>query len=247
MGVEERIGYFEQIGIVRDVIQSHLLQVLALVTMDIPLEGSAKSLQREKNNIIESIRCNKDPRHIVIGQYKSYRDHDRVSNRSRTETYAALRLFFDRQQWSGVPLYIRTGKKLKKKETYVVIELKKFPFQAEHEEPNRIIISFYPQPEIRIHLVNYQEGIAQYQDIRSSASIACNIDGCLPAHGDLILDVLQKERMHFLSFAEILSSWDLVDRIVKHMESKAVKLHRYDDGGNGPKAAERLVNWILLR
>jgi glucose-6-phosphate 1-dehydrogenase len=241
VGVEKRISYFEHVGIVRDIIQSHLFQVLGLVTMNIPNSYTAKSLQREKNNIIESIFCPCDKKNIVIGQYASYHKQAGVKKDSKTETFAALRLFLDRQDWDSVPIYIRTGKKLHEKHTYVVIELKKFPFQKKQEEPNRIIIEFYPEPRISIALINYQEGVQSYQEVTSSASIACNIEGCLPEHADLLLDVLNKERMHFLSFPEIIASWHIIDHVTDHIRSKRLKMHRYTDGTSGPRAQHTLI------
>ncbi len=241
VGVEKRIGYFEQVGIVRDIIQSHLFQVLGLVTMNIPNRYTAESLQREKNNIIESIHCPCDKGNLVIGQYTSYTKQPGVHKKSKTETFAAVRLFLDRQDWHDVPIYIRTGKKLHEKHTYVVIELKKFAFQEKNEEPNRIIIEFYPEPRISIALMNYQEGIETYQAVTSSASIACNIEGCLPEHADLLLDVINKDRMHFLSFGEIIASWDIVDHITAHIDQRRLRMHRYADGSKGPAAQNALV------
>lgn len=241
VGVEKRIGYFEQVGIVRDVIQSHLFQVLGLVTMNIPHSHTAESLQREKNNIIESIYCPCDKKNIVVGQYKGYKKEIGVKKQSETETFAALRLFLDKQEWQGVPIYIRTGKKMYEKHTYVVIEMKKFPFQKKQEEPNRLIIEFYPEPKIDLTLMNYQEGVHTYQEITSSASIACNILGCLPEHADLLLDVLNQERTHFLSFEEIIASWNIIDHVIHHIDTKKLRMHTYASGSAGPKAQKTLI------
>ncbi len=240
VGVGHRIGYFEQVGIVKDIIQSHLLQVLALVTMNIPNHRNAASLQREKGNILEAIDCPCNAPNVVLGQYASYKKSKGVAPKSKTETFAAVRLFLDSQQWYNVPIYIRTGKQLDKKHTYAVIELKKFPFQGDNEAPNRIIIEFHPEPQIAISLINFQEGAQTYQSVSTSASIACNIEGCLPEHADLLLDVLQKERMHFLSFNEILASWKIIDRVTQNMKEKKIKLHTYTDGSKGPKEQNNL-------
>lgn len=241
VGVGHRMSYFDRTGIVKDLVQSHLLQVMALVTMHIPREANTEALQREKAHMIESLACTCDPKDVVIGQYKSYRAHEGSDPKSKTETFAAMRLILDHDDWADVPIYIRTGKKLEKKHTYAVIELKKFPFQKKEESPNRIIIEFYPEPKIRIDLVNFQEDVEQYQSVSTSASIACNILGCLPEHGTLLLDALQKDRIHFLSFDEILASWKVTDEITAHMESGKVRLHKYDDGSEGPKAQHRLT------
>jgi len=241
VGVEKRISYFEHVGIVRDIIQSHLFQILGLVMMNIPGSHTAKSLQREKNNIIEAISCPCDKSNIVVGQYKTYTKQTGVKKQSKTETFAAVRLFVDLQEWNNVPIYIRTGKKLHEKHTYVVIELKKFPFQKKSEQPNRISIEFFPEPKITIALINYQEGLETYQEVTSSASIACNIEGCLPEHADLLLDVINQERMHFLSFEEIISSWSIVDHVTGHIDKRHLRMHQYTDGSTGPKAQHQLL------
>lgn len=241
VGVDKRIGYFDDIGIIRDIIQSHLLQVFALVTMSIPSKHEAASLQREKLAVLEAIECPKEKKNVVIGQYKSYKTLDGVAKGSKTETFAAVRLQMDRQNWHGIPIYIRTGKKLHEKHTYVVIELKKFPFQKKEEEPNRVIIEFFPEPRISLSLVDYQEGVNQYQAVTTSASIKCSVAGCLPEHADLLLDVMNSDRIHFLSFGEILASWRIVDRIMKNVASGEVPLRRYDDGSTGPVAQHTLT------
>ncbi|MCB9798861.1 glucose-6-phosphate dehydrogenase [Candidatus Nomurabacteria bacterium] len=240
IGVEHRIGYFEQVGIVKDMIQSHLLQIFALTTMAIPNNISSQSLKREKNNILEAIDCPCDDNNVVLGQYKSYKKQDGVKKGSRTETFAAVRLFIDKEDWYKVPIYIRTGKMLHEKHTYVSIELKKFPFQNPKEQPNRIIIEFYPYPKINIELVNLHEGVSHYQSITTADSIACDVEGCLPEHGMLLLDILEGERTHFLSFSEILSAWKVVDQMEYLMEGDCSKLHIYEDGSEGPKAQHKL-------
>jgi len=240
VGVQHRIGYFEHVGIVRDMIQSHLLQIFALTTMTIPNNLNSDSLKREKNNVIEAIDCPWEDDNVVLGQYKSYRSQDGVKKTSNTETFAAVRMFIDKENWYKVPIYIRTGKMLREKHTYVVIELKKFPFQDKKEQPNRIIIEFHPEPKINIELVNLQEGISKYQSITTADSIACNIEGCLPEHGTLLLDVLDGKRLHFLSFSEILSAWRVVDEMKRLMKERCSKLYRYMDGSQGPKEQHKL-------
>lgn len=241
VGVQHRIGYFEQVGMVRDMIQSHLLQIFAFTTMAIPNRIHSDSLKREKNNILKAIDCPCNDDNVVLGQYKSYQKQKGVQKGSRTETFAAVRLFIDKKDWYNVPVYIRTGKKLHEKHTYVVIELKKFPFQDKKTQPNRIIIEFYPQPRINIELVNHCDGVKQSQSITTAKSIACDVEGCLPEHGMLLLDVLSEDRTHFLSFAEILSAWNVVDGVEKLMADRCSKLYKYDDGTQGPKQQHKLT------
>ena len=236
VGVGHRIGYFDEVGMVRDMIQSHLLQLLSLVTMTIPGRKTAEGLHREKHNILSAIDCLPAPHNVVLGQYQTYCKEKGVPKNSRTETFAAVRLFLDKQEWANVPIYIRTGKKLNEKHTYVVVELKKFDFQPAEEEPNRLIIEFHPFPRINITLVNLQEGVNRYQEITTADSIACDLEGCLPEHGNLLLDVLKKDHTHFVSFEEVLASWSVVDEIMVATKNGHVRVAQYRDGSRGPKA-----------
>lgn len=239
-GVEDRAGYFDQIGMTKDMVQSHLLQILALVTMSIPVRKDPENLQREKQGILSALECPCDARNVVIGQYKGYKQRDKKTPEFRAETFTALRLFLDREEWFRVPMYIRTGKKLNKKHTYVVIELKKYPFQNEHEEANRVIIELQPEEKIHITLLNKHEDVSEYQQIVTSDSIACSVDGCLPEHATLLKEVMMGEKLHFLSFAEIIASWRLIDEVNAIIQGENIPMHIYQDESAGPKAQENL-------
>ena len=241
-GVKDRAGYFDQVGTIKDMIQSHLLQLLAFVTMSIPVTMGGENLQKEKYCILSSIECPCDEDSLVLGQYNGYRKEKDVAKQSKTETFAAMRLFMNRQEWYGVPVYIRTGKKLNEKHTYIVIEFKKFPFQSEHETPNRLIIELYPNEQVIITLVNKQEDVEKYQQVMTSDSIACDIEGCLLEHSVLLLDVLRGDKVHFLSFAEIIAAWNVVDQLKKIENKEKIKLEKYLGGSDGPKAQHRLVD-----
>jgi len=239
-GVENRVGYFDEVGMVRDMMQSHLLQVMALTTMSIPVNKDAKSLQREKHNILSAIDCPCDSDNIVLGQYTGYKKTNGVRKGSKTETFAAMRLFIDREDWYDVPIYIRTGKNLHEKHTYVVIELKKFPFQEDDEEPNRIVFELQPYERVHILLINKHEDIKQYQEIRTTDSIACEADGCLAEHGVLLLDVIQEDKVHFLSFNEIIAAWDVIDVVQDMIKKQKVRIQSYKKGSMGPKSQDAL-------
>jgi glucose-6-phosphate 1-dehydrogenase len=240
-GVRERAGYFDQSGMIKDMIQSHLLQLLAFVTMSIPIKISAETLQQEKYGVLSAIDCPCDEENLILGQYKGYKKEPGILARSRTETFAAIRFFINRESWYHVPVYIRTGKKMHEKHTYIVVEFKKFPFQSEDEEPNRLIIELFPNEQVIITLVNKQEDIAEYQQIMTSDSIACDIEGCLLEHSVLLLDVLRGDKIHFLSFAEIIAAWNVVDQlsVIAH---EGARLETYTDGSKGPKAQHRLTD-----
>jgi glucose-6-phosphate 1-dehydrogenase len=234
LGVGERIGYFEQVGTVRDMMQSHLLQILSLITMNIPMHLTPESVAREKHAMLAAIDCPCDPSNVILGQYDSYNTEVGKDTISHTETFAAVRLFLDHENWYNVPIYLRTGKKLHKKHTYVVVELKKFPFQTEEEEPNRLIIELQPEEKITITLINHQEDVNQKQSLKTSDSIACSIYGCLPDHATLLLEAIKGNRLYFLSFQEIIAAWEVVDNITKLSEQKKIPIHHYDSGSLGP-------------
>lgn len=241
VGVTSRVGYFDEVGTIKDMIQSHLLQILALIALSIPISEEPAGLKREKNNILSALKFIESKKNIVLGQYESYKKEKDVPKNSRTETFAAMRLFIDRESWYKVPIYIRTGKKLHEKHTYVVVELKKFAFQTKNEEPNRLIFELQPEERISIRLVNKHSRGNQYQNITTSDSIGCLSDDCLPEHALLLLDVMRKNRLHFLSFQEIIATWQLTDKILAFINKHKVPPLKYKDGSTGPKSQNSLT------
>ncbi|MEK7672561.1 MAG: glucose-6-phosphate dehydrogenase [Patescibacteria group bacterium] len=241
IGVNMRAGYFDQVGTMKDMIQSHLLQILALITMSIPITENPESLHREKYSILSALKFIENKENLVLGQYQGYKKETDVPKNSQTETFAALRLFIDRESWYKTPIYIRTGKKLHEKHTYIVVELKKFAFQPPDEEPNRLIFELQPDERLSIRLINKQGDSMQSQTITTSDSIACSGDECLPENAQLLLDVLQKRRLHFLSFQEIIATWELTDSIQKFRAQKKPKLEIYKDGTEGPNSQNKLT------
>jgi glucose-6-phosphate 1-dehydrogenase len=240
-GVKTRANYFDEVGTIKDMIQSHLFQILALITMSIPITEDEESIHREKYNILSALKFNHSKQNITIGQYKSYQKEKDVPKSSQTETFAALRLFIDRESWFKKPIYLRTGKRLNKKHSYVVIEIKKFAFQPKEEAPNLLIIELQPNENIRIKLINKNGPSGQYQDVTTSESIACSGDFCLPEHALLLLDVFRKKRINFLSFPEIIASWKITDQILKFLKKNKVKLEKYEDGGEGPASQNNIT------
>ncbi len=241
LGVEERAGYFDNVGIIKDMIQSHLMQLLALVTMDIPVTKTAKSQQRERLSVISAIECAPKHDNVVIGQYRGYKKEHGIKKSSRTETFAAMRFFINREDWYETPIYIRTGKKVDESHTYIVVELNKFPFQEAHEEPNRLIFEISPDEKVNITLLNRQEDVDKYQELTTSDSIACDAEGCLPEHAMLLLDVLHEQQMHFVSFPEVIAAWRVMDQIASVVKRRKVRLETYEKGSEGPKSQHGLT------
>ncbi len=232
LSVGKRLGYFDGVGIIKDMIQSHLLQILALVAMTIPVKEAPESFQREKLGILSALHFAKeDKTPLVVGQYASYRSQDMQVANSVTETFAACTLFIDKLDWYKVPVFIRTGKRLSKRRTEIVIEFKKLPFQKQDLEPNRLVINIQPEERIDIQLLSKVGGSNKhFRSLTTSDSIACFGDDCLPEHGRLLMDALQGDRMFFLSFGEVLAAWKLVDEILAYRKNNNLPLVTYADG-----------------
>ncbi len=243
LGVDERVGFYDQVGVIKDMVQSHLLQVLTLLTMAMPVNRDVKNIRREKGNILSALRYDRDRCGVSLGQYEGYKDLEGVEKDTNTPTFVALRAFIDLTNWYKVPIYIRTGKKLQHKHTYVVIEFEKPEFSEENDdiEGNRLIIELYPHEDIQIKLVNDEGKVADSdQDVLSQESLACHGDECLPAYGRLILDALRENFTSFLSIDEILASWHFVDDLMECVSENNIKVETYKAGGDGPEAHKKL-------
>jgi glucose-6-phosphate 1-dehydrogenase len=236
IGITDRAGYFDQVGIIKDMIQSHLLQILAYLTMSLPVVSSHENLQREKNSVLAALNFPMRASNIVLGQYKTYHKEKDVRPGTKTETFAALRFFIDKLSWYQVPIYIRTGKKLRKKITSFVIEFKKLAFQKKHSEvePNRLIIELQPNSKIQIKLVNQQGVDEHYVPVTAEQTLVCPEEDCLPEHAHLLIDVFKGEKEHFLSFPEIIAAWKFTDKVLKVAKDHPV-VHSYTDKSFGPK------------
>ena len=238
VGVEERLGYFNNMGTIRDMIQSHLLQILALVLMEIPRNKTADTIHREKNNILEILEFVPASENVSVGQYEGFCEQDPAVCNFMTPTFAAVRLQIDRENWQGVPVFLRSGKFLQNKQTYITIELKKSIHQSDSCPSNKIIIELSPDENIHIRLVN-DVGDESVEEVASSQSLACSGDHCLSEHGLLFLDVLRENRENFLSFAEIISCWRLIDQVMAFTEKQ--KPERYAQNSAGPASQGALL------
>lgn len=237
LSVDSRISYFDQVGIIKDMIQSHLLQLMSLLTMELPVEQKASSIHREKFAVLSALKFRGYEKAIVLGQHESYRKIEGIKKGSKSPTFAAIRLFIDRQEWYKVPIYIRTGKKLNKKHTYVVVEFKKHPFQKNNKDiqNNKLIIELQPSEKVHLKLYTKIGGKRnEFHDLTTSESIACYGDDCLPEHGRLLLNVFQNDQSNFLSFEEIIATWRFVDKLLRCCDNRKIKIHKYKDYSQGP-------------
>ena len=235
VGVEDRVSYFDEVGLIKDMFQSHLTQILAMITMSIPITADASSFHREKQAILNALAFSPRTTNIFLGQYAGY-----PVEGSCTETYFAAKLKIDRESWYGVPIFIRTGKKLAKKSTTVVIKFKKLPFQQEVES-NHLIFELQPEEMIHIKLLNQYGQSSEFHEIATKQSISCRGDDCLPEHALLLLDVMRNEKLHFLSFPEILASWKLTDSILEFIKKENIHPEvLYPQGSDTPDGSDHI-------
>jgi glucose-6-phosphate 1-dehydrogenase len=244
--IEGRSNYFDNVGILRDMVQSHLLQILAFLTMYAPQEQRTKAVAHEKAKILSSVKITNPKKHVVRGQYQGYTKEKGIPADSQTETYAALKMELNHPLWKGVPIYMRSGKSLKQKWTSVVIEFKPRASQRRHGDlpPNRLVIQLQPFEKIEFFLLTKLGGKTfKFHDLTTGRPIYCSGD-CLTEHGRLLLDVISGQQRFFLNFEEIFAAWKVIDplqKVCNKMRKKHCSLHTYKKGSLGPAAANKLI------
>jgi len=258
-GIGERAGYFDRAGTLRDMIQNHLLQVLALVAMEPPATLEADDLRNEKEKVLRSVRplaADTIDAAAVRGQYDAgelegiavpgYRSEPGVPPDSRTETFAALRLFIDNWRWRGVPFYLRTGKRLAETASLVAIRFRDVPqalfrrTRCEHTEPNWLLLSIQPEDTIRFELQARAPGFdLTPRTLRVDATGHVPEDR-LDAYAMLLLDVIEGDRSLFIRFDEVETAWRVVEPVLERWQTDEAPLHRYPAGSWGPAAADDL-------
>ena len=248
VGVEHRAGYYEQSGVVRDMCQNHLLQLLTLTAMEPPSAFNAKALRDEKVKVLQAIR----PFHAgegVWGQYRSYRDEPDVAASSRTPTYMAMRVHVDNWRWQGVPFYLRTGKNLARKSTQITLEFKAVPHLLFPENvdlsPNRLTLRIQPDEGMRLRFETKIPGAGMHTDpaemsFRHGERFG---DAALPeAYERLLLDALQGDASLFGRSDEIETAWSIVDPAIRELEEgKKHPIVFYEEGTEGPVEADQLL------
>ncbi len=245
--VGHRAGFYDGAGVLRDMFQNHLLQLLALVGMEPPASFNADALRNEKVKLLSAIRPI-DLRETVRAQYEGYRDIEDVAPDSQTPTFAALKLHIDNWRWQGVPFYLRSGKALARKVSEVIVEFKCPPhmmFARDTDEcfaPN--VLSLCIQPDEGIHFQFEAKVPGSYQETRSvdmefhyRSSFG---DEPLPdAYERLLLDALNGDAALFTRSDEIETAWKLIDPIIQGWEaSDDIPLHTYRPGIMGPDASD---------
>jgi len=263
VGVEDRAGYYETAGVLRDMFQNHLLQLLTLTAMEPPIAFEATALRDEKVKVLHAlrpIRPEDTAGRTVRGQYSAghingqpvpgYRDEPGVAPESQTATFAALKLYVDNWRWQGVPFYLRSGKRLAEKASEILIQFKcpphlMFPLQ-EDCELNANFLAMCIQPNEGMHLQFETKVPGAGMTMRSvdmEFHYRPEFGTDLPdAYERLLLDVLQGDASLFARSDEIELAWSLIDAIIEGWESDtAPELAFYESGSWGPDAAHDLL------
>jgi glucose-6-phosphate 1-dehydrogenase len=265
VGVGQRAGYYDTAGVLRDVFQNHLLQLLTLVAMEPPAAFNAKFLRDEKVKVLQAVRpmrLEDVPANTVRGQYRTYRDEPGVARGSVTATFAALRLHVDNWRWQGVPFYLRSGKLLPAKVTEVTVQFKTVPHKlfpgTGQEGPRANFLSFCIQPDEGMHLRFEAKMPGTGMQMRSVEMDFHFGDefgqAALPdAYERLLLDAMIGDASLFARADEIELSWQIIDPIQGGWNQEpaplasgwraetAPPLEFYEQGTWGPTGADRLL------
>ncbi len=261
IGIENRGAFYEETGASRDVLQNHLLQLVSLIAMEPPATFEANALRDEKVKVLRAISMEpaEIPTNVVRGQYgpgwvaatkvAGYREEPEVDPGSETETFVAARLMIDDWRWSGVPFYVRTGKRLPKRATEIAIQYREVPhrlFKDEGVEPDANLLAIRIQPDEGIMLRFGAKVPGLGLDVRSvtmdfTYGSAFNVDSP-DAYETLILDALQGDASLFTRADEVEEAWSIVDPIIASWaDEPAPEFPNYDAGTWGPAAAEEIL------
>jgi glucose-6-phosphate 1-dehydrogenase len=243
VGLENRAGYFDAVGTLKDMIQSHLFQILAFLTMNVPRQFESELVHKMKTLALDTMYFDSDISHVVRGQYDGYALEKGVAPDSKTETFVALKLGLDSPEWHNIPIYLRTGKKLAKKWTGVVIEFK--PHQNQEKlgikTINRLLIQIQPQEKVEFYMYTKRSGEElDFVPLTTGKPIYCSGD-CTNEHSRLLLEAIRGDKLLFLEFAEIFESWKITDKVADLFAKDSVALNKYMSKDYGPIEADEML------
>ncbi len=263
VGIEGRWSYYDRVGQLRDMVQNHLMQLLCLVAMEPPNSLQADSIRDEKVKIVKALR-RIDPdsvaEHVVRGQYQQgwsagspvpgYLEEDGCQNTtSDTETFVAIKAHVDNWRWSGVPFYLRTGKRMPEKVTEIIIQYKDLPhniFGSGDSEPNKLIIRLQPREGIELTMLSKRQTLREKLSLQSHVldfdfSETAETHRIPDAYERLFLDAINGDQSLFVGREEIEESWRWCDSLIAACQDQSVTTKPYQAGSWGPSRADLLI------
>jgi glucose-6-phosphate 1-dehydrogenase len=259
VGLEGRVGFYDGAGALRDMVQNHMLQLLALVAMEPPASFDATSVRDEKVKVLRSLRLIA-PDESVTGQYRAgviagqavpgY--DDELGNPSDTETFVAIKAHLDNWRWKGVPFYLRTGKRMPARKTEIVVQFRPVPHsifagKGARTEPNRLVIGIQPEENISLSLMAKLPGLDREGIRLRSVPLDIRMPDAFAgptrriAYERLLLDLIEGDQTLFVRRDEVEAQWDWIDAIRSCWTDHKLTPKSYDAGSWGPSAAMALA------
>lgn len=257
VGVEERAGYYDHVGAVRDMFQNHMLQLLMMLTIHLPNNSTSENVRFKKKLVMDSLELLQKENvksHVVRGQYGEgtiqgkpvvgYTSEPNISAGSTNDTFIAAKLQIDDYFWRGVPFYIRTGKRMKDKSTRIVIEfkepLKQSATNEDHTTPNLLVFEISPNEGILLQL-NTRDPLNNGEFKPMKVNFHEVKDNVPEAYENLIYDAFQGDSTFFAHWDEVELSWQWVQPILDAYKENLVPLHLYSAGTYGPAESDELL------
>jgi glucose-6-phosphate 1-dehydrogenase len=250
IGIEGRGKFYDETGVVRDIVQNHLLQVLALCAMEPPVSFEAEEVRDEKAQVFRSLKKltgDEVQKRVVLGQYQGYRDEPNVGKDSQTPTFAALKVYIDNWRWQGVPFYLRAGKRLQKRVTEVAIHFQSIPLLLFDQkgkspiEPNVLVLRIQPDEGITLRFMCKVPGDdLAVSGVSMDFSYAQGFQKPVSeAYEHLLLDCLRGDQTLFWRRDEVSRAWEFVGPILE--SGGKLPVSTYIQGSAGPNAADQLL------
>ncbi|XP_051143948.1 glucose-6-phosphate 1-dehydrogenase, cytoplasmic isoform [Andrographis paniculata] len=245
-GTEGRGGYFDQYGIVRDIIQNHLLQVFCLVAMEKPISLKPEHIRDEKVKVLQSVvPINEEE--VVLGQYDGYRDDPTVPDNSNTPTFATVILRIHNERWEGVPFILKAGKALNSRKAEIRVQFKDVPgdiFKCQKQGRNELVIRLQPSEAIYMKLTVKQPGL-EMSTAQSELDLSYRqrYQGVVipEAYERLILDTIKGDQQHFVRRDELKAAWEIFTPLLHRIDDGELKSVPYKPGSRGPEEADQLL------
>uniref|UniRef100_A0A0D6R4N7 Glucose-6-phosphate 1-dehydrogenase n=1 Tax=Araucaria cunninghamii TaxID=56994 RepID=A0A0D6R4N7_ARACU len=245
-GTEGRGGYFDEYGIIRDIIQNHLLQILCLISMEKPVSLKPEHIRNEKVKVLESVEPIRDE-DIVLGQYEGYTDDPTVQKDSVTPTFATVVLRIHNERWEGVPFILKAGKALNSRKAEIRVQFKDMPgdiFRCNKHGRNEFVIRLQPSEAMYMKFMVKQPGL-EMSTTQSELDLSYRqrYQGIVipEAYERLILDTIRGDQQHFVRRDELKVAWEIFTPLLNRIDNGEIKPCTYKPGSRGPKEADELA------